>query len=70
MKAPTPPGMKASTALSLKRLPAAFTLSGVEGSGKVRVTDAKTVYVRLPANYFEPKTLLSLLRKVLSEKIK
>ena len=35
-------------------------------AGKVRVTDAKTVYVRLPANYFEPRTLLSLLRKMLS----
>jgi len=38
----------------------------VKVSGKVRITDPKTVYLRLPANYFEPKTLISVLRKILT----
>ena len=33
--------------------------------GTVRVPDAKTVYVRLEKNYFEPRTLMSILRKML-----
>jgi transcription-repair coupling factor (superfamily II helicase) len=32
----------------------------------VRITDPKTVYLRLPQNYFEPKTLMNVLRKILS----
>jgi transcription-repair coupling factor (superfamily II helicase) len=32
----------------------------------VRIADPKTVYLRLPQNYFEPKTLMSVLRKILS----
>jgi transcription-repair coupling factor (superfamily II helicase) len=35
--------------------------------GKVTIVDAKTVYLRLPGNYFEPATLLSLLRKILTK---
>ncbi len=34
--------------------------------GTVRVTGPKTVYLRLPQNYFEPKTLINVLRKILS----
>jgi transcription-repair coupling factor (superfamily II helicase) len=34
-------------------------------SGKVRITDPKTVYLRLSENYFEPRTLISVLRKML-----
>jgi len=34
--------------------------------GKITVQDTKTVYLRLPATYFEPPTLLSVLRKILS----
>ena len=33
-------------------------------SCKVRVADARTVYLRLPANYFEPRTLINVLRKI------
>jgi len=33
-------------------------------SGEVRVADARTVYLRLPANYFEPRTLINVLRKI------
>ncbi len=32
--------------------------------GTVRFSDAKTVYLRLSKNYFEPKTLTALLRKM------
>jgi transcription-repair coupling factor (superfamily II helicase) len=32
----------------------------------VRVAGPKTVYLRLPHNYFEPKTLMNVLRKILS----
>jgi len=35
-------------------------------SGKTRVTDPKTVYLRLPANYFEQKTLIAILRRTLN----
>jgi transcription-repair coupling factor (superfamily II helicase) len=38
--------------------------AGVKGA--VRVADPKTVYLRLPQNYFEPKTLMNVLRKILS----
>ncbi|HEG43079.1 MAG TPA: transcription-repair coupling factor [Phycisphaerales bacterium] len=34
--------------------------------GKVRIPDAKTVHIRLEKNYFEPMTLMSILRKMLS----
>jgi len=37
-----------------------------EPSRRVRVADAKTVYLRLPESYFEPRTLLSFLRKIFS----
>jgi len=36
-------------------------------SGRVRIVDGKTVCLRLPGNYFEPATLLSLVRKILTE---
>ena len=32
--------------------------------GTVRIPDPKTVYVRPGKNYFEPRTVLSLLRKI------
>jgi len=34
--------------------------------GTVRVADPKTVYLRLSQSYFEPKTLMNVLRKILS----
>jgi transcription-repair coupling factor (superfamily II helicase) len=33
--------------------------------GTVKVADPKTVYLRLPQSYFEPKTLMNVLRKIL-----
>ncbi|MCP4612876.1 MAG: transcription-repair coupling factor [Planctomycetes bacterium] len=36
-------------------------------SGKVRISDTRTVYLRLSKNYFEPRTLISVLRKILGE---
>ena len=36
--------------------------------GKVRVIDTKTVHVRLEKNYFEPKTITAVLRKLLGRK--
>jgi transcription-repair coupling factor (superfamily II helicase) len=33
--------------------------------GEVRVADPKTVYLHLPANYFESRTLINVLRKIL-----
>jgi len=38
-------------------------------SGKVRIPDPRTVYLRLERSYFEPRTLIAVLRKVLKEKI-
>lgn len=35
--------------------------------GKVRIADSKTVYLRLEKNYFEPKTLITVLRKILRQ---
>ena len=35
-------------------------------SGKVRIPEPSTAYLRLGANYFEPRTLISVLRKVFS----
>ena len=35
-------------------------------SGKVRIPSPMTVYLRLPANYFEPKTLINVLHKIFS----
>jgi len=43
---------------------AEFLLKNV--SGKVWTGDAKTVYLRLGKNYFEPRTLINVLRKILS----
>jgi hypothetical protein len=37
-------------------------------SGKVRIPNPKTVYLRLAKNYFEPKTLITVLQKILGEK--
>jgi transcription-repair coupling factor (superfamily II helicase) len=34
--------------------------------GTVRVAGPKTVYLRLPQSYFEPKTLMNVLRKILN----
>ena len=34
-------------------------------SGKVRISDPKTVRLRLAENYFEPRTLITILRKIL-----
>jgi hypothetical protein len=36
-------------------------------SGRVRIVDGKTVCLRLPANYFEPATLVAVLRRMLKE---
>jgi len=36
--------------------------------GIVRVPDAKTVHIRLEKSYFEPRTLMSVLRKIFREK--
>ncbi len=36
-------------------------------SGKIRNADSKTVNLRLPANYFEPRTLINVLRKIFSK---
>jgi transcription-repair coupling factor (superfamily II helicase) len=36
-------------------------------SGKVRIADRKTAYLRLTESYFEPPTLISMLRKMLTE---
>ncbi|MDD5063657.1 MAG: transcription-repair coupling factor [Phycisphaerae bacterium] len=38
--------------------------AGVKGT--IRTADPKTVYLRLPQNYFEQKTLMNVLRKILS----
>jgi len=38
-----------------------------ETSGKVRIPEPKTAYLRLEKNYFEPKTMISVLRKILAE---
>jgi transcription-repair coupling factor (superfamily II helicase) len=35
--------------------------------GKVRIPDPKVVYLRLAKNYFEPRTLINVLRKILGE---
>jgi transcription-repair coupling factor (superfamily II helicase) len=36
-------------------------------SGKVRIPDPKVAYLRLEKNYFEPRTLITILRKILGE---
>ena len=38
--------------------------------GKVRIPDPKVVYLRLAKNYFEPRTLINVLRKILGEERK
>jgi transcription-repair coupling factor (superfamily II helicase) len=38
--------------------------------GQVRIPDPKTVRLRLSPNYFEPQTLITLLRKIFAEKDK
>jgi len=35
--------------------------------GKVRISGQRTAYLRLAENYFEPRTLISLLRKMFAE---
>ena len=35
-------------------------------SGNVRITEPKTAYLRLAKNYFEPRTLMTVLRKMLN----
>jgi transcription-repair coupling factor (superfamily II helicase) len=35
-------------------------------AGKVSIPDPKTVYLRLPKNYFEPGTIINVLRKIFS----
>jgi hypothetical protein len=35
--------------------------------GSVRIPDPKTINLRLNPNYFEPRTLIGLLRKIFSE---
>ena len=37
-----------------------------KAKGEVRIAGPKTVYLRLSQNYFEPKTLINVLRKILS----
>jgi len=37
-----------------------------KAKGTVKVVEPETVYLRLPANYFEPRTLVTILRKILS----
>ncbi len=36
-------------------------------SGKIRISDMRKVYLRLSKNYFEPRTLISVLRKIFGE---
>ncbi|UCF00366.1 MAG: transcription-repair coupling factor [Planctomycetota bacterium] len=36
-------------------------------SGKVRIPEPKKAYLHLPKNYFEPKTLIGVLRKILTK---
>jgi transcription-repair coupling factor (superfamily II helicase) len=43
---------------------AEYLFAGV--SGKVRFAGPETMYLRLGKNYFEPKTLIGVLRKILS----
>ena len=35
-------------------------------SGKIRISDRQTTYLRLAENYFEPQTLMSVLRGILA----
>jgi transcription-repair coupling factor (superfamily II helicase) len=37
-------------------------------SGKIRIHDEKRIYLQLPKNYFEPSTIMTVLRKILGEK--
>ncbi len=37
-------------------------------SGKLRIPEPKTAYLRLEKNYFEPRTLMSVLRKMLNRR--
>jgi len=37
-------------------------------TGKVRITDSKTAYLRLSSEYFEPRTLIAILRKMLNRR--
>jgi transcription-repair coupling factor (superfamily II helicase) len=36
--------------------------------GKIRIYDPKTAYLHLEPNYFEPRTLITILQKILMEK--
>jgi transcription-repair coupling factor (superfamily II helicase) len=40
-----------------------------EVSGTIRIPNPKTVYLRLGKNYFEPRTLINILRKILNTTI-
>ncbi|MBN1974765.1 MAG: transcription-repair coupling factor [Sedimentisphaerales bacterium] len=37
-------------------------------SGKIRIHDEKTIFIQLAKNYFEPRTIIMVLRKILGEK--
>ena len=39
-----------------------------QAPGKVRIPDPYTVHLRLTQNYFEPMTLLAILRKIFRQK--
>jgi transcription-repair coupling factor (superfamily II helicase) len=51
---------------TLKHLPAADALF-TDAPGTVRMPDPKTVHLRLPPNYLEPQTLLTVLRHMLAK---
>jgi transcription-repair coupling factor (superfamily II helicase) len=38
-----------------------------EPGRRIRISDSRTAYLRLSKNYFEPRTLISVLRKILGE---
>jgi transcription-repair coupling factor (superfamily II helicase) len=38
-----------------------------EQGRRIRISDTRTVYLRLSKNYFEPRTIISVLRKILGE---
>jgi transcription-repair coupling factor (superfamily II helicase) len=49
----------------VKEAPAKAKTLFANTKGKIRTPDPKTVYLRLVASYFEPKTLITVLRKIL-----
>ena len=52
--------------VALRLPPIESLFSGV--SGKVRISGERIVYLRLAESYFEPQTLMSVLRKILGGK--